>query len=496
MTAPVVAVSAVLLVLGLVTAWYVLRRQQEAVKVLSLNVASIRAAEELEIGMREIRTRINQFLLTGDRAHLSAVPELRKITDHWLAETRRLATTQHEQQLIQSVGRGYEHFFQKYDGLPQSPTEKTRQELQGLVEDVLTREILKPAHEYLNFNEQIIQDSLQRGQVLANRMALGLLLLSTCGPVAGLMAGFAIARNVHQTLIQLTVPVRDAAGKLNEVVGPITVSASSDFEELEVMLRGLADKVSKVVEQLQQSQQVVLRTEQLAAMGQLAAGVAHELRNPLQSIQLLVQSAAEDGEGCLEGHDLMVLRDAVSRVKRSVQTFLDFARPPTLEKRWLRLDDIVRQTIDLVAARANRQGVELLASLPNSLEVEADADQMRQLVLNLVLNALDAVSGPGKVWVVLREQSPVNESDSNQAAASIELEVCDSGPGLPADLGERIFEPFITSKETGIGLGLPICRRIVHDHGGTIRAMNGTNGGACFRVQLPAAERSPVPCGI
>lgn len=484
MTAPLVAVSVVLLVLGVFTAWYVLRLQQQAAQVLSLNVASIRAAEELEIGMREIRTRVNQFLLTGDRQQLSVIPELRQSTDRWLAEASRLATTAREQQLMGKVQEGYRRFFQQFDELPHSLADETSHELRELVDEVLTRDILQPAHEYLDFNEQMIQASSQRGQVMANRMALGLVLLGTCGPMAGLLAGFVIARRVSQSLVQLTVPVRDAAGKLNEVVGPITVSAASDIDELELILRRLADEVSTVVEQLQQSQRDVLRAEQLAAVGQLAAGVAHELRNPLQSIQLLVQSAAEqNGSGCLEGHDLRVLQEAVGRVKRSVQSFLDFARPPTLEKRLLHLDEIVRQTVDLIAGRAKRQGVELRSNLPrNGLEIEADADQIRQLVLNLLLNALDAVSGQGRVWIELRTDGV---TEFGQTKNTIVLEVSDSGVGLPAALGGRIFEPFVTSKETGIGLGLPICKRIVDAHGGTIHAANGPDGGACFTVKLP-----------
>jgi len=109
--------------------------------------------------------------------------------------------------------------------------------------------------------------------------------------MAGLLVGFVVARRISRTLVELSVPVRDAAGRLSEVVGPITL-AGQEMEELPVLAQGLAAQVAAVVERLQQSQQEVLRSEQLAAVGQLAAGVAHELRNPLQSMQLLIQSAA------------------------------------------------------------------------------------------------------------------------------------------------------------------------------------------------------------
>src|SRR5262245_37642195 len=114
MTAPVIVVSLLLLCLGFITAWYVLKLQQNSVYVIAINVASVRAAEELEIGMREIRTQINQFLLTGDRRHLLKIPELRRNSDYWLAEATRFATTEQEQELMSQVERGYQDFFKRF----------------------------------------------------------------------------------------------------------------------------------------------------------------------------------------------------------------------------------------------------------------------------------------------------------------------------------------------------------------------------------------------
>jgi len=499
MTAPLAAVSILLLFLGTVTAWYVHRLQKNAADTIALNVSSIRAAEELEIGVREIRTHLNQFLLTGDREHLAAVPVQRQQTDQWLEEAVRLATTRREQELMSSVQQGYQRFLAEFDQLvAREVAASARAELLELVGAVLTDDILKPAHEYLDLNEQMIADSSRAGQALASRMVLGLLLLGTCGPIAGLLAGFVIARRVSRTLVELSVPVRDAAGRLSEVVGPITL-AGQELEELPTLAHGLATQVAAVVERLQQSQQQVLRSEQLAAVGQLAAGVAHELRNPLQSIQLLVQSAAAEGEtGCLRGRDLAVLQEAVDRVKRSVQAFLDFARPPALEKHPMNLGEIVRQTAELITGRARRQGVCVDCDLPcGPVTVEADPNQMRQLVLNLLLNALDSMPAGGRISVQCRDSSHEPNSapdvlDAGETAGWVTLEVADDGSGLPAQLGDRIFDPFVTTKETGVGLGLAICRRITEAHGGELRAADRSPQGAVFTVCLPVSHRPAV----
>jgi two-component system, NtrC family, sensor histidine kinase HydH len=499
MTAPLVAVSILLLLVGTTTAWYVHRLQKNSADIVAVNVASIRAAEELGIGVREIRTQINKFLLTGDPQHLAAVPAQRQATEFWLNRAVQLATTQRERELMSAVQQGYQRFFAEFDQLAAAEVlANSSTELRELVDTGLTNDILKPAHQYLDLNERIIEDSSRAGQALARRMVLGLLVLGTCGPMAGLLVGFVVARRISQTLVELSVPVRDAAGRLSEVVGPITL-AGQEMEELPVLAQGLATQVAAVVERLQQSQQEVLRSEQLAAVGQLAAGVAHELRNPLQSMQLLIQSAVAEGDaGCLQGRDLAVLQEAVDRVKRSVQAFLDFARPPALEKHLLDLGQISRQTADLVAARARRQGVRLHCEIPAvPVLVEADPDQMRQLVLNLLLNALDALPERGDVSIRLRDlrrdgETAASGADSEAPAAWVCLEVADDGCGLPAELGKRIFEPFVTTKDTGIGLGLAICRRIIEAHGGELQAADRSPRGAVFTVRLPAAERPVV----
>jgi hypothetical protein len=147
-----------------------------------------------------------------------------------------------------AVKAGYEHFFEEFNRLqkPGSDSE-SREDLRATVEEVLTKEILEPAHEYLDFNEEMLAQSSRSGQITARRMVLALLLLGFSGPVAGLLAGFAIARGVSRSLVQLSVPVRDVAGRLNEVVGPITVSAGRDIDELEAALRRMANQIGTVV---------------------------------------------------------------------------------------------------------------------------------------------------------------------------------------------------------------------------------------------------------
>src|SRR5262249_16183916 len=163
------------------------------------------------------------------------------------------------------------------------------------------------------------------------------------------------------------------------------------------------------------------------------------------AMKLLVQSARGSSPGTLGGRDLTVLEEEMTRLERSLQSFLDFARPPRLQKRPFEVQAAVEQAICLLSGRAESQGVSLSSEQPEeAIVIEADREQFRQVLFNLLLNALDAMPGRGSALV---EMEPEEIGTDHW----LTLRVADTGCGLPADLGARIFEPFVSSKETGTG---------------------------------------------
>jgi two-component system, NtrC family, sensor histidine kinase HydH len=174
-----------------------------------------------------------------------------------------------------------------------------------------------------------------------------------------------------------------------------------------------------------------------------------------------------------------MIEQEIRRMERCLQTFLDFARPPKPERHPVSLAALVDRTFALVEGRARKQRVTLHFSHPTtSVIVEADADQMQQLLVNLALNALDAMPRGGRLEVSLG--APMH--------GQIELRVRDTGPGIAPELLPRLFEPFVSSKETGLGLGLVVSRRIAESHGGNLWVTNPPHGGACFVLRLPVAR--------
>jgi two-component system sensor histidine kinase HydH len=247
-------------------------------------------------------------------------------------------------------------------------------------------------------------------------------------------------------------------------------------------LQVLANVLSACLERQQYRQgehdPQLLRAEQMMAIGQVAAGVAHELRNPLTSIKGLVQvNLRELGTRGLPVDDLAVIEQEIRRMEKTLQTFLDFARPPQPDRRLQDILPIVERVLALVGGRARKQHVTLRFVRPESTaEAEVDGDQLQQLLLNLVLNALDAMPQGGNIDV---DPRPPRDG-------FLEIYVRDTGPGIAPHILSKVFETFVSSKETGVGLGLPLSRRIAEDHGGTLTAYNLPNEGACFLLRLPA----------
>jgi two-component system sensor histidine kinase HydH len=234
---------------------------------------------------------------------------------------------------------------------------------------------------------------------------------------------------------------------------------------------------------LQQHQRDMLRAEQLSAVGQLAAGVAHEVRNPLAAMKMLVEAALRPNNTMpLSTQDLKVIYGEIARLEQRVQGFLDFARLPTPRRATCDLRDVLTQALDLIRTRARHQNVELAVSAPHEpLPGCLDREQMRTVFINLFLNALDAMPHGGRLDVEL----------AADPSGTTHVTIADSGSGIPPEMAGRLFTPFASTKPTGTGLGLSISRRIVEEHGGTLTAENRSQGGACFVLNLPANVTTP-----
>lgn len=501
--APTAMIAALLLAVGIGGAWYVYRLHARIAGVLRYNTASIRAAEELILIFRDCRLRWTQAKHDGDGlACADEVMAMANDANFWLVAAEKASTSAEEDVLLRRVRAGSAIFFRYFDrasrGNTPPATDLAMEE--KTLERVVQTEILGPAQSYLDLNERLLQETMERNEVLANYLVVGLFGLGVLGAAAGLILGIGITRGLNNYLIRLTIPIQNAAGKLGEVVRPIRLSGSNPPGDLEELTCRLAEEVGRVVTRLRDSERDTLRSEQLAALGTLAAGMAHELRNPLTAIKMLVQSRIQSAKGpMLTTRQLEVLQEEVTRLEQLVQSFLDFARPPKPE--WIEFDlvGLINQTVELARHRVREPEVRLEVRAGQApTMVRADLGMLRQLTHNLLTNAIDAVGDHGQVTVTIDEATVgpsgvvvgertgrPRQTTFTAATRLVLLEVEDNGVGLPDALDTSIFEPFVSSKEAGVGLGLSICRRIVEMHGGRLTACRGPGGGAIFSAELP-----------
>lgn len=237
--------------------------------------------------------------------------------------------------------------------------------------------------------------------------------------------------------------------------------------------------------QVRELEQSLRRSERLAAIGELAAGLAHELRNPLAgisgSVQMLQQANLEPLQQRLLG---IVLRE-IDRLDALIADFLRFARPTPPQPLQLDLHPLVAEVLEVFTRRSDVPEVRLINTVPTDLRLTVDPGQLRQVLLNLVLNAAQASQPGGRIEV----SAHVDESDPSLIC----LQVRDEGAGMAPDVQARIFNPFFTTRPEGTGLGLAQVHRIVEDHGGSLGVLSQPGEGSTFTLRLPALGPGALP---
>jgi len=233
--------------------------------------------------------------------------------------------------------------------------------------------------------------------------------------------------------------------------------------------------------ELKKLEKEIQRHDRLVALGKMAAGVAHEVRNPLSSIKgfaTLLGSRFKDGSQEHEAADLLV--QEAERLNRSITELLNYARPTPLKKENVNLDEIIASSLKLISSDAKALEVETSLDVsPDLPSVSADRDRINQVLLNLYINGLQAMEDVGKDKFL---KVSVHQA---QSPGFVEIEVQDNGKGIPAEDIDRVLDPYFTSKPDGTGLGLAMAYKIIDEHKGAIRFKSLPGQGTTVIVSLP-----------
>lgn len=286
----------------------------------------------------------------------------------------------------------------------------------------------------------------------------------------------AIAADHTEPGKKLTQETLDSVMTFAQQAG-LAIQNASRYQELKNFSQKMEDKIQKTTEDLRKTEAQLIRSEKLAALGQLAAGIAHEIRNPLTSINILIHSLMErlPFENS-QRQDLKVIEEEILRINEIVDQFLRFAKPalPFLEK--TEILSIFEEILQLLRPQIERQQIVVQKEFQPLPMVLMDREQMKQALLNLLLNAIQAMPQGGQLTLSGRN------SDDGQW---IELSVQDTGMGISGEDMKKLFDPFFSTKEGGMGLGLSITHRIIDQHHGKIEVESTPGEGTIFKVWLP-----------
>jgi two-component system NtrC family sensor kinase len=292
---------------------------------------------------------------------------------------------------------------------------------------------------------------------------------------------------------QLKVDSRDEAGELAESFNRMSLQLREANEEIVAWAKTLEDRVDEKTRELKRAHEQVLQVEKMATIGKMAAVVAHEINNPLSGILTyakLVKKWIERGEASSSKktdaqQSLDLIAEESRRCGDLVRNLLTFSRTSPLNIQTTEINAVADRSVRVVAHQLELNGLEVHADLPPGLPlVQCDPAQIEQVLLALIMNAIDAMPRGGNLWIKTEEHG-----------SEIAIQVRDDGSGIPADLLPRIFEPFLTTKETGksVGLGLAVSQNIVERHHGRIEVTSEVGKGTTFTVVLPGGFEALSP---
>lgn len=271
-------------------------------------------------------------------------------------------------------------------------------------------------------------------------------------------------------------PSSAAATRIEEL-GRIILAYSEVTEKLQQSHERLEKTVMRLRDELSEKNRLLERKNRLAALGEMAAGMAHEIRNPLGGIQLYASMLARDVSDRPESAAVVEkIRNGVRRLEGLVSQVLQFTREirPTAEA--CDLAAVIDEAVELASPQLQAKGLRCEVEIERPLVVQVDGRLMGQAVLNLLLNAVDATEHGG-VRITAR-------AHTDQEVRQLLMVIEDDGPGIEAEVMDRIFNPFFTTKDSGTGLGLAIVHRIIEAHDGSIRVSNREGGGARFEIRI------------
>jgi signal transduction histidine kinase len=459
---------------GMIMIWYTIKMEQMVTEIVDKDVVALQVAEGLETAMVNQRGFVTYYFLDGDTDWLRQLGEYRQIFKERLQQAAILADTPELKNAISQIATEYKLYLDSKDKVISLYERGERDEGSELHNQVRQHffKILQLCQDYKNIHPMRILSARQEFKKEVVRLRII--------AVLSMMGNFIIVLLLIYVLInQILRPVRQLSLEADREGG--LYLPENEIKALSLSVRGLIEDVDTTHSELEKSREHLFHSEKMALVGKLAAGMAHSIRNPFTSIKMRLFSLSRSlNFSDTQKDDIHVISEEIRHIDTIVQNFLEFSRPPRLKMQKISPSNIVDSTIQLLSHRLKSYDVEVKIIRDKLFpEIQADPEQLKEALVNLVINACEAMKEGGKIAITEEEAFP--ESQKHEAI----IRISDNGPGISKSLCSKIFQPFFSTKEEGTGLGLSITSRIIHEHGGKIEVNSYEGKGTTFIITLP-----------
>ncbi|PYJ87871.1 MAG: hypothetical protein DME22_00140 [Verrucomicrobia bacterium] len=412
-------------------------------QLTEMQIESFKTADQFRANVQELDYVLLRYTILRDEADRDRFLKEWKKMDTWIDIQRPTLTTDKEGKILDQINAAYDDYFAAATNLLQQVVDRTSND--------------RPLAAFRKIED-------------ASSSLLGL--------------GYQLVNAHHESLTRFLADSQRSLAILRELIfGALFL--------LLVLVASLAvvvyrEMIMPLRMKLVESHAIIQRQEKLASLGVLAAGVAHEIRNPLTAIKARLftqQKSLEHGSSAYE--DTVVIGKEINRLERIVKDVLQFARPPEPHLVPVRADFPLREVAELMAPQLAKNAIHLKLGAMTEAMIQADSQQLKQVLINLIQNAAESIGRSGAI--LLRAHTGM-ERLNGQTRAAVILEVDDTGKGISSEVQKRLFDPFFSTKAGGTGLGLAIAARIVQKHGGVLRFRTQLNQGTAFGIVLPKLE--------